>query len=265
MMGEVERPMSDSQRPKREATQVHTRILRCMLAVDDCYAYWRRVDNTAPANRAAIAFEQRWFGTKSEARVRTLITEMAARFDPYPEALALLSSIGPLAPGLLPWLCHTHLQLADPIYRRFTGELLPARRAQGYTTIDRVGVAEWVDQLYPERWSHATAMKFAANMIATGLEVGILQGRRDPRTLTIGHVPGEAIGYAMYLLRGVEIDGPLVGSPYLRSLGLNADAMVSISLRVPGVRCAKIGDIVDITWEEATLDAWGRRYLRGPS
>ncbi len=264
-MIDVQNTLEPPTRPNREATQVHTRILRCMLAVDDCYAYWRKVDGTPPASRATIAFEQRWFGTKSEARVRTLITEMAARFDPYPEAVALLASIGALPPGLLPWICHTHLQLADPIYRRFSGELLPGRRALGYTTIDRLEVASWIHEIYPERWAQATAMKFAANLIATGLEVGLLQGRRDPRTLSLGHVPGEAIGYAMYLLRGVEIEGPLVQSPYLRSLGVNADLLVGISLRVPGVRCASVGDLVDITWEEPSLGAWGQRYLRGLS
>jgi hypothetical protein len=39
-------------------------------------------------------------------------------------------------------------QLADPIYRRFTGEFLPTRRDQGQTTMDRDVVARWMDALF---------------------------------------------------------------------------------------------------------------------
>jgi hypothetical protein len=84
-----------------ECTTVHTRILRCMLAADDCTAYWRHVDTTVPAeHRAAVAFEQRWFGLKSEARVRTIMTDMIERFDAFPKALALLRQLGRI-PGQL--------------------------------------------------------------------------------------------------------------------------------------------------------------------
>src|SRR5690606_37776806 len=101
---------------------------RCMLAADDCYAYWRNVDTEIPpADRARVAFAERWFGTKSEARVRTIMTDMLERFDAYPEALALLHALGGVPSRLRPWICHVHTQLADPIYRRFAGELLPER------------------------------------------------------------------------------------------------------------------------------------------
>jgi len=44
----------------KEVTVVHTRILRCMLAPEDCQAYWQRVDLTVPpAQRASLAFAQR--------------------------------------------------------------------------------------------------------------------------------------------------------------------------------------------------------------
>ncbi|HET9932534.1 MAG TPA: hypothetical protein VFQ35_17650 [Polyangiaceae bacterium] len=43
-----------------EASELHTRILRCMLAADDCYAYWQHVDVSVPVEaRAAVAFRER--------------------------------------------------------------------------------------------------------------------------------------------------------------------------------------------------------------
>ncbi len=88
-----------------EATTVHTSILRCMLATEDAYAYWRRVDLAVPVSeRAKLAFDQRWFGTKSEARVEVLVRTLAERFDPYPEALACLQRLGTVPSSLRPLL-----------------------------------------------------------------------------------------------------------------------------------------------------------------
>lgn len=248
----------------REETVVHTRILRCMLAPEDCQAYWQRVgrgdQEVPPKERAAVAFAERWFGTKSEARVRTLIGDLVERFDAFPEALALLSSMTSVPARLRPWICHLHVQLADPIYRRFTGELLPTRRAEGYRTIDRPGVARWIDEIEPGRWSAATCNKFASNLLATALEAGLITGRRDPRSLTPKHVPSEAVGYALYLLRSVQIEGDLLTSPYLRSLGVDLESLGSAT-HIPGFSCARVGDVVDITWGEPSLSEWGQRYV----
>lgn len=182
-----------------ECTTIHTRILRCMLAAEDCHAYWRHADTSVPATRRArLAFEHRWFGTKSEARVRTLMTDMVERFDAYPEALALLHQLGRIPAGLRSLLCHLHTQLADPIYRRFSGSLLAERRDERRLTIDRAAVARWVDSLEPGRWSPVTCLKFASNMLATAFDVGLVRGRRDPRQLPPLVIPGAAIGYALY-------------------------------------------------------------------
>lgn len=247
-----------------EATAVHTRILRCMLAVDDCYAYWQHVEESIPvADRARVAFERRWFGTKSEARVRAIMSDMIARFDAYPEALALLQKLGTVPSTLRPFLCHVHTQLADPIYRRFTGELLPARREQGLTTLDRDTVARWVDGLEAGRWGTSTCIKFASNLIATARGAGLVGGPRLPRKLTLAPVPDVILGYVLYLLRGVRIEGTLIDNPYLASLGVTKASFGSFAARIPGIRFAELGGVMDLAWLEPSLTAWGLRYLRG--
>lgn len=262
--GEAEASRDESPHPA-EATGIHTRILRCMLAVDDSYAYRQHADLRVPiterAERAGRAFEQRWFGTKSEARVRTLMTDMAERFDAYPEALALLHELGTIPANLRPLLCHLHTQLADPLYRRFTGEMLPTRREQGLTTIDRDTVTRWVDGLAPGRWSSTTCIKFASNLLATALDAGLVDGRRDPRKLTLSPVPEVILGYALYLLRDVRIEGSLTENPYLRSLGVTPEMLRLLAPRIPGVRFAALGGVTELSWLEPGLRAFGRRYL----
>jgi hypothetical protein len=211
--------------------------------------------------RAALAFRERWFGVKSEARVRTLMVNMIERFDRFPEALELLKSLGTVPAALRPWICHLHVQLSDPLYRGFTGELLPRRRDEGYTSIDRQAAARWVETLAPKRWSATTTLKFAANMLSTAVEAGILKGRRDPRTFALTAVPEAVLGYALYLLRTVEFAGSLGDNPYLRSLGVDRTMFPGALARVPGVTFRGLGNVQEVDWRYPTLAAWGSETL----
>ena len=49
-----------------ERLPVRASILRCLLATDDAYASWSRVDLSVPASaRVKLAVDQRWFGTRA--------------------------------------------------------------------------------------------------------------------------------------------------------------------------------------------------------
>lgn len=247
-----------------EVTAVHTAMLRCTLAADDSAAYWRRVDPSVAAEaRADTAFRERWFGTKSEARVRGVLPALMARFDAFPEALTLLRELGAVPAALRPWICHFHVQLSDPVYRCFSGEFLPARRAHCYATVEREGVVRWLEEREPDRWSPATRLKFASNLLSTAAEVGIITNRRDPRKLVSPIVPPLALGYALYLLRGVEFAGTLMDNPYLASCDVTREAFVTAGARVPGLAVAELGGTVDLRWHSPSLLAWGREHLRG--
>jgi len=245
-----------------ESTVVHTRILRNMLATDDCLSYWRNVDTRVPtADRARVAFEQRWFGTKSEARVRTIMTDMIERFDAYPDALALLQRL-PRIPGTIrTFICHLHTQLADIVYRAFTGGLLAERRDEGRATIDRATVVRWVEVVHPGRWAGTTSTKFASNLLATAFDVGLVQGRRDPRRLPTPAVPPIALGYALQLLRRLQFEGTLTENPYVRSLGFDTMSLARVVPAIPGVRVVELGGVAEVSFDEPNLIAWGLRHL----
>jgi hypothetical protein len=106
-----------------EAANFHTRILRLTLAVQESRAYWEAVDPGIKGSaRVEHAFTERWFGNKSLARVKILLSNFAARFDDYPAALDTLRRWRPDDVGTRPLVCHWHLQLTDPLYRAFTGD-----------------------------------------------------------------------------------------------------------------------------------------------
>lgn len=244
-----------------EATVVHTRILRCALAVDSSHAYWRNAapEHVPAAQRTLEAFEERWFGEKSERRVHSIITEMIERFDLYPEAFAFLHQMhdGREVPARLrAFACHIHTQLADPIYRRFTGDLLPQRRELGQKTIDRETTARWVDGIEPGRWAKVTCLKLAASLLSAAADAGLIDARRDPCTIKTPVVPHSTVGYVLYLLRGVSIEGSILDNPYLRSLGITPATFGAIAPRVPGIHYTEDGAIIFL---EPSLDAWAKR------
>lgn len=246
-----------------EETKEHTRILRVMLAVDDCVAYLKAcASDMNPTERARTAFDGRWFGTKSEARVKTLLGDMEGRFERYPGALAALRAWEPPR-ELAPWICHFHTQLADPIYRFFTGEFLPLRRAQGYATIDREAVARWVQERWPGKWSASTCMKFGGNMLGAAFEAGLLRDRKDPRKLITPRVPKLALGYLLYLLRPIRIEGGLLESPYLSSVLTDPRERPAELRGIDGVRVTIRGDVQSFEWSYPDLMSWVRAQREG--
>jgi hypothetical protein len=56
-----------------EVTVIHTRLLRATLEVKPSVAYWQNAElDVSRGERARTALEERWFGDKTEARVRKL-------------------------------------------------------------------------------------------------------------------------------------------------------------------------------------------------
>ena len=73
-----------------EALEIHSRLIKCPLAVEESRAYWERAKPDDDRSSAQIAFEEYWFGAKSLPWVKVLVSNMQARFDAFPEAFGVL-------------------------------------------------------------------------------------------------------------------------------------------------------------------------------
>ncbi len=245
-----------------EETEVHTRILRLALGVDEARAYWAHVDPAVPPGpRALQAFEQRWFGAKTLHRVKTLLPYLATRYDAFPEALDVLRHWRDMEPATRQVICHWHAQLSDPIYRRFTGELLIERRTQADPRVDRPAVARWVRQAFPGRWTETTVVQFASKLLSAGSEAGLVSPKRDPRALLFPKVPDLAIAYLMYLLRSVKHEGTMTENAYVASVGLGDGFLEQRLKTIPAVTLRRMGPLVEIEWAYPTLTAWAEALL----
>jgi len=237
----------------REETALHTRILRCTLAATESSAYWEHVDLAEPAERRNLrAFEARWFGVKSQAAVKVLLANLSARFDAHPACIAVLRSWDGMSPATRRVICHWHLQFSDPLYRRFTGELLLQRREAARPSIERDVVSRWVEQQDGGRWAAATRNAFGTKLLSAALEVGLVGGRRDPRPLTFPRVDDDALAYLLRFLRTVEIDGSIVANPYLASVGLTGPFLEQRLRAIPGLVYGRVGDVIELEWEPDT-------------
>lgn len=256
------RPRSNPPEALAEATEVHTRILRLALGIEESRAYWEHVDPSVPTTeRPVIAFEQRWFGAKSLERTSTLVPNFVNRYDRFPEALAVLRRWPQMDAGTRQMICHWHLQLSDPLYRRYTGSYLVERRGLRDPKVDRDGTLRWVQTEYPERWSASTCVQFASKLLSAASEAGLVSPKRDPRALLVPKVTDHALGYLMHLLRGIRFEGSLTENPYLASVGLTNGFLDQRLRTLPGLTYRRMGQLTEFDWEYPTLTAWAEATL----
>ena len=251
-----------------EVVEPHTQLLRVTLEANNARAYWQRSttpDRTPPDQEAEQAFVEFWFGTKTMPRVRALIAAFRTRFAAFPGALEALQAWPDMDRATRVLVCHWHLQLSDPLYRRFTGDYLVERRQGGRETVSRGPVIRWIAEVDAEgRWSASTRAQFASKLLSTAHSAGFVATIRDPRPLSLPRVPAGALGYLMYLLRSVDFAGSLHDNPYLRSVGLEGSAVDDKLHSVAGLSFRRTGDVSEFTWDQASLEAWVR-HTRGSS
>ena len=248
-----------TERP-REATDMHTRLLKCALEVDDARAYWAQWDGAADVTPKR-AFDEYWFGARSLARIEVLLANMRVRFDAFPAAAEALHRWPQMSPDTRRAICHWHLQLADPLYRAFSGGYLADRRAGPRPAVTRDLVVEWVGQQGPGRWTMPTRIQFASKLLSAAFSAGLVGTNRDPRPLALPRVPDEALEYLMYLLREVDFEGTLLQNLYTTSVGLVGGGLEDRMNGLPGLRFRRQGDLIDYGWRYPDLRGWADATL----
>ena len=248
-----------------EITQVHTRLLKCSLEVEESRAYWRHTAADGPVTPKR-AFEEYWFGARSLDRVKVLLTNLRGRFDAFPSGLAALQRWTDIDLECRRAICHWHLQLSDPLYRAFTGDFLLARRDQLRPQIHRDAVIAWVGDQGPGRWTMATRIQFASKLLSAAHTAGLVTTTRDPRPLAFPTVPTSALTYLLHLLREVDYAGTLLQNPYLASVGLADEALEDRLRGLHDLSYQRQGAVTDLAWTFPSLTAWAdARIAASPS
>jgi hypothetical protein len=189
------------------------------------------------------------------------LLSFARRYDAFPEALVVLRHWRSMDAPTRQLVCHWHLQLSDPLYRRFTGQFLVDRRRLRDPKVDRDIVLRWVKSEAPGRWSEATAVQLASKLLSAASQAGLISPKRDPRALLVPKVPDLALAYLLHLLRSVRFAGTLTDNPELASVGL-VEGFLEQRLRVlPGVTFRRLGSVTELEWDAPTLTAWAEATL----
>jgi hypothetical protein len=236
-----------------EVTQVHTRLLKCSLDLEESRAYWHH--STVSPITAERAFTEYWFGARSLPRVALLLTNFRARFDAYPAALAVLQRWPDMDLATRRAICHWHLQLSDPLYRAFTGTYLLARHRPH---VSRDAVIAWVGEQGPGRWTMATQIQFASKLLTAANAAGLVIGIRDPRPLAVPPIPNDALAYLLHLLRDLQFTGTLLDNPYLASVGLTGPELDARLRALDTLTFRRQGALVELEWAYADLRTWAQ-------
>ncbi len=244
----------------QEETRVHNRLQHLALGLEESRAFLAQVGAPVPLRargaRAMRAFEERWFGHRSLARVRVLMTDLSARYEAFPSALGVLHGWPEAPPETRRLVCHWHLQLADPLYRAFSGTYLPQRRAEGAVRVDPLAVRRWLRSQHPDRWGERSLGQFAGKLLAAATAAQLLTGAAGPRAFADPKVPDEALEYLLYLLREITLAGTLVDNPYLRSVGL-VGLGLDLRLRARrGVSLRRLGNAWELDFPHPSLAEW---------
>ena len=244
-----------------EEKATHTRILRFQLGPEESRAYWERVEDMHAQRSSLEAFNGQWFGAISENRTKVVMGEMRARYDAFPAALGVLSRWRGMTPATRTLICHWHLQLADPLYRAFTGEYLEERRESFKPEVEREDVIRWVALQEPERWGRRTLVAFGSKLLTAAYSVGLVETKRDPRPLLYPRVTDEALAYMMHLLQEVDYQGSILENPYLRSVGLSGKFLEDRLRTLPGAELHRMGDLVEFKTAAPDLKSWSTTSL----
>ena len=258
-----------------EIEPFHSRLLRVSLALEESRAYWEQREeslrtaklpmaNSAKAKLAEQAFESRWFGNKSLERVRRLLADFSYRYDSYPATLSVLTRWQPSDPITRQNICHWHLQLADPMYRDFSGHFLEQRRldsAANTTSIDRDIVARWVSQNLPTEWATTTVLRMATALITCATAAGLCEHSSGARVLTYPKVTDAALAYWLYFLKDLRFTGTLLANPYFSSVGLSEGFLEPRLRQLSGLTFSRMGDLHEFNWQYANLERWAEGEL----
>lgn len=239
----------------QEATAFHTRLTKAGLAAEECRAYWER-RRTQPAPNAQTAFSEYWFGAKSLLWLQRLLADMRARFEAFPESLQVLASWNQMPSSVRTTICHWHLQLADPLYRAFTGSYLPQRCRDGHESTSKEVVFRWIESVCPDRWQSATRKQFARKLLYAATDAGLLKSTRAEWIFRNPLVEDAALHYLMYTLRGITFEGTLLDNPYVRSVGLEERDVARYLRATAPVVIHRQGDLIDFTWRYDSLTQW---------
>ncbi len=255
------RPSPDSGECQGETTHVHTRLIRCGLEIDESSAFWAQYPPASAQGLAQLAFENYWFGAKSMARVKELITNMRARFSAFPQALAVLRKWPAMRPETRAVVCHWHLQLTDPLYRGFTGDYLHSRHAALRPEVSRALSTKWLTEQVASRWALSTRTQYASKLLTAALAAGLVSGRRDPRQVVFPRISDDALTYLLYLLRCVNFAGSLLDNPYVRSVGLEGSVLDDRLRGLSSLDFRRTGDLVEFGWVYPDLQRWAEAEL----
>ena len=239
-----------------EVKDIHTRLQRCTLEIENSRAWWRHPAFATAEDVATRAFEESWFGARSLPRVKVLLSNFRARFDAYPHALRVLGEWREMEPGTRALICHWHVQLSDPVYRAFSGAFLVERQEAARAEVTRDMVTRWVGDQGPGRWTTKTRIQFASQLLATAKAAGLVKNLQGPRQLAFPRVGDDALTYLLYLLRGVQFEGALLDNPYLASVGLMPRLVEDRMRALSALHFKRQGTLVDFGWVYRDLEDW---------
>ena len=263
-LGELRARCAASGAAPAETTEVHTRILRLALGIDEARAYWAHVDPAVPPGAARAPGLRAALVRREDARPREdaapLPRRPVRRLPGGARRAPPLAPHGPRhAPGHLPLARPAHRPHLPALHRRVPRR---AAHAQGPEGGSPGGGPLAAPDLARTAGRRPPIVQFASKLLSAASEAGLVSPKRDPRALLFPKVPDHAIAYLLLPApRRPPRRARSPRTPYVASVGLGDGFLDQRLKTIPAITLRRMGALVELDWAHPTLTAWAEATL----
>ncbi|MCB1177005.1 MAG: hypothetical protein KDK36_05440 [Leptospiraceae bacterium] len=182
----------------------HFHILKVNVLKNETKIFLERCPENFQNLNYEIAIQNRWFGNKSDARIKHLFQVFNSRYLAYPKPISLLKkNIHKMNQLDWNWIIYIHLLVTDPVFRWFSCDYLFSLSLGEEFSRDEL--ARNMEEVLKDHIRTNTRITLSAKLITAGKFLGILKGgsyfKYSP--LDFSHF---GLYYVLYFLQTLSFD-----------------------------------------------------------
>lgn len=193
-------------------TDYHFHLLKVNALIPETRTFVARCAETHEAISVDTAIRERWFGNRSDARVKNFLQVFNLRYRKYHKVFNLLLRYHQRL-TLADWqvVVLVHLLVSDPFFRWFVTEFIAKMPIK--SPVSTQSVFRSLNAIMPDHIRSNTRETYAMKLITAAKAVGLINGNEDNQTAHVG-LSLLSLYYLLYFLESINMDpGDFLQSP----------------------------------------------------
>lgn len=185
-------------------TKPHFHLLKISSLPSETKIFIERYPSDGKSISKDQIIRDRWFGNKSDARIKNIVQVFHSRFLIFQNAFSFLKSNFTLFGNAdWKWIILIHLIVTDPNIRWFACKFLPTI-SEGYE-FSKDQVARAIEPLMGENIRANTRITYSSKLIGAFKSIGLVSGKSKFARVRLEYSP-LGFYYVLYLLQSIQFD-----------------------------------------------------------